>query len=146
MARPLHCRCPMLRQLAIALAAITTTLGCDGGDAGVDPDPDDCANRGCASFPGTLTLTVLDSASGAPVPGDISFEAEIGGDMPFACSAVVEPGEPCPSWLLSIQGRFDLAVSAPGYQTGFVEVLIEGPAGCCGTGPDTEATVELDPS
>lgn len=134
----------MVRILAITLIA---TFGCDGGapDSGPDPDPDECDGLGCASFPGTLTLTVLDSATGEPVPGELDFVAEVGGPLPFVCSAVVDEGEACPSWLLSYQGRFDIEVTAPGYEPGFVEVLIEGPAGCCGTGPDSSASLELDP-
>jgi len=112
------------------------------GSSGPDPDP--CAGLGCASGPGTLTLTVLDQATGQPVAGELTFTAD-GQTLPFTCSAVVDPTTACPSWQLSIEGAFDVEVTALGYRPGTIHVLIEGPAGCCGIGPATSASLELLP-
>jgi hypothetical protein len=123
--------------LAIAL------FGCnEHGKGGIDGDP--CGGLGCASGPGTLTLTVLDQFSKQPVSGMIEF-SDANGKLPFVCSVVVDATMPCPSWKFSQIGGFDVTVRAPGYSDGMIHVLVQGPAGCCGLGPDTSDSMDLHP-
>jgi hypothetical protein len=106
---------------------------------------DDCGDRGCASFPGTLTLTVTDSTTQQPVAGTLTF-TDPSGALPFTCSVAIDPATtPCPSWQLMYEGAFDVTVSAPSYQPGTIHVVIEGPAACCGAGPATSASLALVP-
>src|SRR6266511_3910861 len=112
-----------------ALFAVLFPLGC--ATHGSSTPGDDCGERGCASLPGTLTLTVLDRGTQQPVPGTLTFTAS-GQPLPFVFSAVVDPGVPCPSWQLSYEGAFDVAVSAAGYQPDTIHLQIDGPAQCCG--------------
>jgi len=125
-----------------ALLCLLLPLGC--ATHGSSPTGDDCGERGCASLPGTLTLTVLDRVTQQPVPGTLTFTAS-GQPLPFNCSAAVDPSVPCPSWQLSYEGAFDVAVAATGYQTDTIHIQIDGPAQCCGTGPNTSASLELAP-
>jgi hypothetical protein len=39
-----------------------------------------------------------------------------------------------------------ITVGAPGYEPAMVSVSINGPAGCCGTGPAVSKTVTLQPA
>src|ERR1044071_5892516 len=126
-----------MRLAVVALVACTTH-----GSSTISGD--DCGDRGCASFPGTLTLTVTDSTTQQPVPGTLTFRDGSGTALPFACSVVMDPpATPCPSWLLMYEGAFDVTVSAPSYQPGMIHVVIEGPAACCGAGPATSASLAL---
>jgi hypothetical protein len=125
-----------------ALFACLVAAGCM--EHGSASSGDDCGERGCASLPGTLTLTVLDSTTNQPVAGTPTFTAGPQ-TLPFACSVVVDPGAACPAWQLSYEGAFDVAVAAAGYQTGTIHVVIEGPAACCGVGPNSSASLSLVP-
>jgi hypothetical protein len=126
-----------------ALPLVVFLLACVSH--GSSPDPDPCGELGCASFPGTVTLTVRDAVTGLPIDKPLTFTApQFSGNAPFTCSDLT--AVTCPSWQLSFEGSFDIAVAAPGYQPGTVHVLIEGPAGCCGKGPDTMAELSLTPS
>ena len=129
--------------MRVALIACLFAVGCgEHGSSG--PDADDCGERGCASFPGTLTLTVLDATTNQPVAGTLTFTSGPQ-TLPFVCSVVVDPGVACPAWQLSYEGAFDVDVAAPNYQTGTIHILIEGPAQCCGVGPNSSASLSLQP-
>ncbi len=130
-----------MRRLGL-LAAIGLLACNEHGTAGSDADK--CGGLGCASGPGTLTLTLIDSTTKLAVKGTIDFR-DVNGKLPFACSASVGPTMACPSWKLSMIGGFDVMVTAPTYRTGMIHVQIDGPAGCCGIGPDTAASLELVP-
>jgi hypothetical protein len=89
---------------------------------------------------------VIDAATQQPVVGTVTFfDVNTQTNVAFSCSAVVDPSEACPSWQLSSIGGFDLEVSAAGYRPAMIHVLIEGPAGCCGTGPATSDSIDLQP-
>jgi len=131
----------------LAALAACTEHGRGGPVPGSDADP--CGDLGCASGPGTLTLTVIDGGTGQPILGspetrDLTFTAN-GDALPFTCSAVVQPGTACPSWQLSIVGMFDIEIAAPGHLPETITALIQGPEGCCGIGPSTTASVTLKP-
>ena len=128
-----------MRLVPLLLACACTTHG------STPINGDDCGDRGCASFPGTLTLTVTDRTTQQPVAGTLSF-TDASGTLPFVCSAAVDPATtPCPSWQLMYEGAFDVTVSAASYQPGTIHVVIEGPAACCGAGPDSTASLALVP-
>jgi hypothetical protein len=127
--------------LAGSLLAAILSSGCEVSQ---NDNNKGCAGLGCPSMPGTLTLLVLDRATQKPVGADLTFTT-MARALPFYCSTPEDAGTVCPSWTLSYIGDFDVEVTAPGYKTGTIHVTIEGPAGCCGRGPDTSATLVLAP-
>ena len=131
-----------MERFVIGLAFVMA--GCTEHGSSPDANPDPCAGLGCASAPGTFTLTVLDSVTGQPVAGELSFLSQ-GQEVPFACTDVFDANTPCPSWQLAIEGTFDVTVSAAGYAPTEIQFTIEGPQGCCGIGPSTTDSLSLDP-
>jgi len=139
-----------MRRLAIVVvvAACSHTpgtshdaLGCQVVRAG-----ECCDGRGCASGTGTLTVTVLDATTQAPVAGQVTFTSAVwDGAMPFACTTQTSP---CPSWQLGVssalgEGALTLTATASGYTPATFDVTLDGPTGCCGFGAPTTATVAL---
>jgi hypothetical protein len=128
-----------------ALLAGVLIAGCgEHGSAGTDADK--CGQLGCASGPGILTLTVLDAKTQQPVKGMLMFSAN-GQQVPFACTVSVDLTKvACPSWdTQALFGAFDVQVTVTGYQPNTVHVRVDGPAGCCGFGPPTSASLALEP-
>jgi hypothetical protein len=116
--------------VAVSAAACSTTK------------QDSCAGLGCPSGSGTLTLQVLDTQTGAPVAGEVTFTA-MGQPLHFMCSVFGDLGAACPSWTFSYEGTYDAVVQAAGYADGAIHFVLTGPAGCCGKGPDVSDTVKL---
>jgi hypothetical protein len=100
-------------------------------------------------MPGPLDLHVVD-ASNALVARP-SFD-EAGRTLSASCVTdagfeILDAGATCDTWrVMSLTlGAHTITVSAPGYATQTVSVTIDGPAGCCGTGPTVDETVTLAP-
>jgi hypothetical protein len=131
------------RRMRTSMTGFLLLAGCAGDAA---PGDDDCKDLGCASVPGTFTLTVLDGSTQTPVGGELMFTMATSAGpapAPFACTMV--DIDPCPSWVMSLEGSFDVSVVEPSHQAGMIHVVIEGPTGCCGTGPQTTGTLVLQP-
>jgi hypothetical protein len=133
-----------MRRFALLVGVLFA--GCnEHGKAGIDGDV--CGGLGCASGPGVLTITVVDSVTQLPVKGMLMFSTGAQ-QVPFACStATIDPTkDACPSWQTqTLFGGFDIVASVTGYHPGTVHVIVEGPAGCCGLGPPASASLALDP-
>ena len=155
---PGHVR--LLSVLVAAVAASTLAAACgsssgtgSGGDGGSSSSEgssssggDPCAGLGCASGPGTLVVQVVDAAD-APVAAP-SF-TEKGQTLQAYCETdggqILADASTCGGWhldTLSI-GPQVITVAAPGYEPQTLSVTIQGPAGCCGRGPEVDETVTL---
>jgi hypothetical protein len=141
--------------------ALVSAYGCGGSSSsssgaggshgttsnGTGTDP--CAGLGCATFPGTLTLSVVDGM-GQPV-ADPTF-TEQGHPISAVCETdagmIIQDAGTCGAWVfdqLSV-GAQTITVGAPGYEPAMVSFTLQGPAGCCGKGPDVSQTVTLQPA
>jgi hypothetical protein len=127
---------------AAAIAAACGSTGSSTGNDGGDP----CAGLGCESSPGALVVRVL-NAVGSPVASPTftengqplrAFCETDGGQIVFDASV-------CDSWHVqaSAIGPHVVTVSAPGYEPQPFSATIQGPAGCCGQGPEVDETVTL---
>ncbi len=138
-----------LASLLFIAACGTASSPNDGGGpdgSSLDGSKNPCEGLGCASFPGTLTLHVLDRTTMAPV--DAPKFSELPVPLTAVCKAAdagADGGSSCASW--EIQGlgigSHVISVTAPGYQFGSALADIRGPSGCCGKGPDVDQNVLL---
>lgn len=132
----------------LVVACGSSTSPTDGGspDAPFDGSKNPCEGLGCASFPGTLTLHVLDTSTMTSIDGPTFKEnaqkltptcksPDAGADGGSSCSAWEFPG-------LGI-GSHSIVVEAFGYQPGWALADIRGPSGCCGKGADVDLNVLL---
>jgi hypothetical protein len=95
-------------------------------------------------MPGKLVVKVND-ASGAPVRAPTFTES--GRSLTASCGE--DAGATCPSgWTLELlpQGPHTIVVGATELSSKTISVTIQGPAGCCGQGPEVDETVTLAPS
>ncbi|MGH7282425.1 MAG: carboxypeptidase-like regulatory domain-containing protein [Polyangiaceae bacterium] len=132
----------------------------DGGDGGghdgagdfdscASPSCDDpCANLGCASMAGPLLIRVLDS-NGTPIPSPSFYADSRSVAEPAVCETdagqILEDAGSCDPWTIDTlgPGSHSLMISAVGYKSVFTNVTLNGPSGCCGIGPATDATITL---
>jgi hypothetical protein len=130
----------MARGFWAVLGAVATAAAA----CGTNSDP--CAGLGCATGPGTLVVGVLD-AGGTPVAG-VTF-TESGQSLQAYCESdagqILTDAGACDAWHLDTLsvGPHSILVSAPGYASQTIDVTIQGPAGCCGRGPEVDKTVTL---
>ncbi len=120
--------------------------GGGGGGVGAGGGGDPCAGLGCASDPGPLIVAVL-NAAGSPVASPtftengrrLSIDCETDGGQ-----ILLDAGE-CGAWHVDefSVGAHTITVSAAGYASQTINVTIQGPAGCCGQGPEVDQTVTL---
>src|SRR5215467_7857068 len=67
--------------------------------------------------PQNVTLVVNDSCTMAPLVGTPSFTIDATRNYGVMCSVLmVDAGDSCPSWKLTIGGRHTVVVSAAGYR------------------------------
>ena len=146
------------RLLPALVLALIPASGCGSGTSsgaggststGISTGTDPCAGLGCASSPGPLTLEVVDGM-GQPVADPVFTEQgqPLAGVCETDAGMVILDAGTCGSWLFSQlpEGPHTIMVSAPGYAPATVSVTIQGPAGCCGTGPAVDRTVMMQPS
>jgi hypothetical protein len=138
-----------MRAIVIAVVAITACAQNDtsSDDCTVSKGGQCCDGRGCATGPGTLSLTVLDAATSQPIDGQLmATSSTYEGPLPFMCSTAASP---CPSWELAAgplglsSGSLQITLSASGYQPLVYTAMLSEPTGCCGWGDTTFATVSL---
>jgi hypothetical protein len=113
-------RRPEQSSAAVArLVALTLCIGaCGGGECLMPPCP----------LPLAITLTVADSASGAPVPGaSLAVSGVMSTQLP--CSAACSVG--------GYAGTYYLDLTAPGYRPAHRQVAVAGTSPRCGC-PSTE--------
>jgi hypothetical protein len=139
----------MRAHLLLALFA-STILACSSSDSsGSTTDTgtgNPCEGLGCTSMPGILVVKVHD-ASGADVPSPTFTEK--GAKLAASCASPTDAGpDVCPAgWTFPnlFEGPHTIVVTAPGFDTQTITVTIQGPAGCCGIGPEVDQTVTLTP-
>jgi hypothetical protein len=129
-----------------AVGACGSSGSPQGTDGGSDGSKNPCEGLGCASFPGKLTLRVLDSQTMTPI--EMPTFTEMSKKLVAVCSspdAGADGGSSCAAWEFANlwQGAHTISVEAMGYQPSTVQVMIKGPAGCCGQGPDVDQNVLL---
>lgn len=91
-----------MKKSMIGLLAVLGVVGC--GILGVDCDDD---------FRPGIVLTVVDSISGGPVPGEATATATDGAYV----ESVAVPGDTPFTLAENRAGTYDVEVTAPGYQT-----------------------------
>jgi hypothetical protein len=152
-------RAPRLLALAFVatsvapLFASVASVGCSSSDSGGSGTTDTgtgnpCEGLGCESAPGTLVVKVHD-VSGADVASPTFTEK--GAKLSASCPSPTDTGAGlCASgWSFGIGslslGPHTIDVTAPGFDTQTIDATIQGPAGCCGIGPEVDRTVILTP-
>jgi hypothetical protein len=147
------------RLLLTLFLALVSASSCGGnassgaggstGTSSTGSGTNSCEGLGCASFPGTLTLAVVDGM-GQPV-ADPTF-TEQGHSLAGVCETdagmVISDAGTCGSWVFDqlSTGAQTITVGAPGYAPATISVTLQGPAGCCGMGPPVSRTVTLQRS
>lgn len=91
-----------MKKSMIGLLAVLGVVGC--GIIGVDCDDD---------FQPGIVMTVVDSISGGPVPGEVTATATDGTYV----ETVAVPGDTPFTLAENRAGSYDVEVAAPGYQT-----------------------------
>jgi hypothetical protein len=136
----------MRATLAIAsVAAIVAACGTSGSSSH-DDGGDPCAGLGCASGPSPLVVQVV-NAVGSPVASP-TF-AEKGQPLQADCETdggqILVDASVCGAWhvLAGSIGPHVITVSAAGFEPQTFDAMLQGPAGCCGLGPEVDVTVTL---
>jgi hypothetical protein len=140
----------LLAAFAIAASIPALMLACSSNDSGSGTtdtgNGNPCEGLGCASMPGKLVVKVQD-VSGAEVPSPTFTEK--GAKLEAYCESSSDAGAGlCPSgwtFLYLSLGPHTVDVTAPGFDTEEISASIQGPAGCCGIGPEVDQMVKLTP-
>jgi hypothetical protein len=140
----------LLAALAVAASIPALMLACSSNDSsGGTTDTGNgnpCEGLGCASLPGKLVVKVQD-VTGAEVPSPTFTEK--GAKLTPYCESSSDAGAGlCPmGWAFAtlFEGPHTIDVTASGFDTQEFTASIQGPAGCCGIGPEVDQTVKLTP-
>jgi hypothetical protein len=131
----------MTPRLLAAFACSSALLaGCS------DTMNDPCAGLGCASIVGQLHLSVVDQATGQPVPAPVFTD-----DDGILMGQCIDMGDAsngaCATWQISFPagGVYSILVIAEGYAPAMFNVEIGGPkpGECCGVGDVVNKTLPL---
>lgn len=118
----MHVLSSMSQRPRLRVAAIALSFAACGHEAVV------CTQQPCA-LPVAIEVTVVDSATGAPVAG-----------VSLALAGAVSGQAPCATGTKTVcevrggAGSYELALSAPGYRTATQQVVVQGTTASCGCG------------